>query len=635
MLQTIISYFRRSNAMNIFIGSSTLAAFFYFVIKIKNKISSYFVNSAYNRKTNMLLAERNQLLQKFIQENHYKVPEKDQKIIQHSHLLELREHFLSGKYTSEQITLSLLLRAASVGVEFGYLSDVNIEETLKLSREADVLYAKIKEDPKELSKLPFLGLPLSIKESIPTAGFRTTLGYAVNASKERNKKDCYFIEVLRKKGAIPLVTTNVPQGLIAIESQNSVYGKSLNPFCKERTTGGSTGGEAGLIRQYCSAAGIGSDIGGSIRIPCNFSGIYGFKPSALRISRMDMMDLDSNIKRGGISNIVNSSLGPMARSVSDLVFIMKNLFGEFSRDTYLLNKKFSEKKYEANQSKEKVFKIGYIVEMNWAKTAPPIVSVMEDVINTLKNNDKTDGYKFQMEEFSFSKYEELYFLSLKLFASLGNFERILNALKGEDTMNFYLNILRIHQLPRWSRGFISKIFSILGRTRESYLLSKTNGKITLKEYLEEVRRLNSLKDEFYNIYQSQGFDALITPVTPFLAPHHGDSKDFVVFVHFNLLHNFLDLPSGVIPIRKAGKIEKNYSDKYNDKYTDLIKKNLYHKGENLPIGLQIATLTNEDEACLALMKVINNILIKNNVIEKLIVNKDDEEYETLQVDNLQ
>ena len=97
--------------------------------------------------------------------------------------------------------------------------------------------------------------------------------------------------------------------------------------------------------------------------------------------------------------------------------------------------------------------------------------------------------------------------------------------------------------------------------------------------------------------------------------------------------NILDLPCGVIPIRKAGKIESSYSDCHNDRFTKILRRNV-NNAENLPIGIQIASLTHEDEACLAIMKIVNNILISNKFVEKLIVDKEDDIYENIQVDNL-
>lgn len=86
-------------------------------------------------------------------------------------------------------------------------------------------------------------------------------------------------------GAIPIVKTNVPQTLFAFECNNPVWGRSTNPYNSKYTCGGSTGGEGALLAMDGSAIGIGSDIGGSLRIPAAYCGIYALKTTSGRLSR--------------------------------------------------------------------------------------------------------------------------------------------------------------------------------------------------------------------------------------------------------------------------------------------------------------------------------------------------------------
>ena len=215
------------------IFGTTVLLIFVKVFKIlSNTLNSYFINSAYKKQAENLISKRNETIVVFITEYKDKVSIEDQKLIQQSHLLQLKEYFLSGKYSSVQITISLLFGAVHVGKENNYIADINFEDTLRLAREADLFFSINKNNQELLQKFPILGLPLSFKESLPAAKFRSTLGYCVNVTRPPND-DCYLINVLRRKGAIPLITTNVPQGLISCESDNNIYGKSLNPFDKD------------------------------------------------------------------------------------------------------------------------------------------------------------------------------------------------------------------------------------------------------------------------------------------------------------------------------------------------------------------------------------------------------------------
>jgi amidase len=96
--------------------------------------------------------------------------------------------------------------------------------------------------------------------------------------------DADVVALLKAAGAIPIVKTNVPQTMFAFECSNPVWGRSLNPYNGAFTCGGSSGGEGAMLAIDGSALGIGSDIGGSLRIPAAMCGVYSLKPSPLRVS---------------------------------------------------------------------------------------------------------------------------------------------------------------------------------------------------------------------------------------------------------------------------------------------------------------------------------------------------------------
>jgi hypothetical protein len=93
-----------------------------------------------------------------------------------------------------------------------------------------------------------------------------------------------LVATLRDAGAIVIAKTNIPQTLFAFESVNPLWGRALNPWSVAHTPGGSSGGEGAFLAADGAALGIGSDIGGSIRIPAGYCGIYGLKPCQARVS---------------------------------------------------------------------------------------------------------------------------------------------------------------------------------------------------------------------------------------------------------------------------------------------------------------------------------------------------------------
>jgi Asp-tRNA(Asn)/Glu-tRNA(Gln) amidotransferase A subunit family amidase len=158
---------------------------------------------------------------------------------------------------------------------------------------------------------PLQGVPVSIKSSIEVAGFRCESGTRLRAGFIA-KQDAPLVTRLRAAGAIVLGVTNTPELLMAWETDNLLYGRTNSPWDLNRTPGGSSGGEAAAIAAGMSAGGVGSDGGGSIRVPAHFCGICGLKPTPGRIPSTGHFPAS-----GGPFALIGV-VGPMARSVADV-----------------------------------------------------------------------------------------------------------------------------------------------------------------------------------------------------------------------------------------------------------------------------------------------------------------------------
>jgi Asp-tRNA(Asn)/Glu-tRNA(Gln) amidotransferase A subunit family amidase len=165
---------------------------------------------------------------------------------------------------------------------------------------------------------PLHGLPITIKDTIDTAGLRTTSGSRIRAEHIPNQ-DAASVARLKAAGAIVLGKTNVPEMAIPYESENPVFGRTNNPHDVERTAGGSSGGEAAAISACLSPAGIGSDLSGSIRVPAHFCGIAGLKPTTGRVPMEGHTPQASGVVGLG------ACIGPMARRVEDLALLFRVL----------------------------------------------------------------------------------------------------------------------------------------------------------------------------------------------------------------------------------------------------------------------------------------------------------------------
>ena len=225
------------------------------------------------------------------------------------------------------------------------------DEALSAAQQVDA-YRQAKEYSleEELKHFPLLGLPFSVKDNANLTGYDSTCGTASRCFQPASQ-DAVVITLLKRAGAIPFVRSNVPQSLMVAESDNNVWGRSLNPWDLARTPGGSSGGEAALLAADASPAGIGTDVGGSVRGPSHNSGVIALKPCFGRISKQGFT-APRELNRNG-QEAIKSVVGPMARSVSDLVLILKTWFVSVSSDPAIVPLRFDLKQYE-NKEKLKI-----------------------------------------------------------------------------------------------------------------------------------------------------------------------------------------------------------------------------------------------------------------------------------------
>jgi len=172
---------------------------------------------------------------------------------------------------------------------------------------------------------PLHGVPLTIKSCIDVAGWPAAAGSVLRGDYVA-QMDAPLVARLRAAGAILLGNTNTPEYLMAYETDNSLSGKTSNPWNLERSAGGSSGGEAAAIASGCSAGGVGSDGGGSIRVPAHFCGICGLKPTPGRIPAT------GHFPGGGGAFGWIGVVGPMARTVADLHALFEVLAGPDAGD---------------------------------------------------------------------------------------------------------------------------------------------------------------------------------------------------------------------------------------------------------------------------------------------------------------
>ena len=231
--------------------------------------------------------------------------------------VEMADGVRAGKFSPVELVEAHIARIERVNPRLNAFVHIAIDQAREEARRAETAPRRRK---KQHSPGALQGVPITIKSSIDVAGFPCECGSRIRIG-NRPVSDAPLVARLRAAGAIILGNTNAPEFLMAYETDNLLYGRTNSPWDFGRTPGGSSGGEAAAIASGCSAGGVGSDGGGSIRIPAHYSGICGLKPTPGRVPSTGHFPGSA----GPFAQL--GVVGPMARSVRDVERLFQIMAG--------------------------------------------------------------------------------------------------------------------------------------------------------------------------------------------------------------------------------------------------------------------------------------------------------------------
>ncbi len=278
---------------------------------------------------------------------------------------EMAEKIKTQELTSLEITETIIERIEKINPIINAYCTPTFDLARKLAKKAD-------EAVKKGEKMGLLhGIPVSIKDETETKGIRTTFG---SKTFENNiaRKDEAVVRRLKDAGAVILGKTNTPAFGYKGETDNLIFGVTRNPWNLERTPGGSSGGAAGAVASGLGPIGIGSDGGGSIRIPSCFCGLFGLKSTFGRVPQNSM-------KLMGYTGTFTHK-GPLVRYVKDAALVLDIIAGQDDSDRYSVpNPNFSY--LERLNNAPNNLKIGYSLDLGFAEALDPEVekSVMNGI----------------------------------------------------------------------------------------------------------------------------------------------------------------------------------------------------------------------------------------------------------------
>ena len=232
---------------------------------------------------------------------------------------ELGRLITTGELSSREVVDAHLRRAESINPTINAITDLQADAARELAIQAD--------EALRLGKPAgaLHGVPITVKSSIAARGCRHECGTPLRLGQVA-EKDASLVAKLKQNGAIVLGTTNVPEFLMAYETDNAIYGRTNSPLDPDFTPGGSSGGCSAAVASGCSAGSFGSDAGGSVRVPAHFCGLCGLKPTPGVISR------DGHWPAVAGPSTTLAAVGPIVKTAEDLDLFLDLTMGSDAGD---------------------------------------------------------------------------------------------------------------------------------------------------------------------------------------------------------------------------------------------------------------------------------------------------------------
>ncbi|TCD71441.1 hypothetical protein EIP91_010147 [Steccherinum ochraceum] len=492
----------------------------------------------------------------------------------------------TGVWSSVAVTTAFYKRAIIAQQLTNCLTEIFIERALARAQHVD---DHLKNTGSVLG--PLHGLPISLKDQFCMKGLETIMGYASWIG-QVSDVDSVIVEILYDLGAVPFVRTNVPQTLMWGETYNHVFGRTTNPYNRYMTPGGSSGGEGALLALKGSPLGIGTDIGGSVRIPSAFCGLYTLRPSYERLPYANAV----NAQEGQES--ISSVLGPMANSLSAVRRFTKAVLdakpAPWDRDPLVPRKPWSHREYALEEHGGGV---GMCFAIMWdngvVKPHPPLGRAMRIVKEALE----AAGHR--VIDWEPHRHMELYITGERIFAADGGHDyRVECAKSGEPLITTCLPNEDAHDYPLDKP--LAKVLVGEPEHLSAYDLWQLHKqkRILRKSYLDHWQATVSRTGT------GRPVDAIITPAVACLACPHGTNSD----AFYTTLFNILDYATTVFPVMFSDKnVDAKDPPHEFRNHEDEVIYNLYEPElfHGLPVGLQLAGRTQEEEAVIAMTEVVD------------------------------
>lgn len=411
-----------------------------------------------------------------------------------------------------------------------FLSRIEQHQSLNAFVEvfADEALARAEELDRSEKKGRLHGVVIGIKDNICYKGHKLSASSGI-LQDFTSVYSATAVERLLQEGAIIIGRQNCDEFGMGSTNENSVYGPVLNPINPAHVPGGSSGGSAASVKAGLCMASLGSDTGGSVRLPADFCGIVGYKPAYGRISRHGLIAYASSF----------DVIGVLANSVPDVTIILEVISGPDEFDSTAISQKLD----VSVPAEGKKFKIAYFPEwINHASIDPEISAAIRSKLDALK----AEGHVVEPVEFSLTEYIVPTYYILTTAEASSNLSRYDGVRFGKNWHASEQDLASFYQQNR-KKGFGSEVKRriMLG----TFVLSAGYYDAYYTKAQQVRRLLQRQTDLIFN-----DFDFIISPNAPSVAYKSGEKKEDKLAMYmgdiFTVFANLTGVPAASLPVFK-------------------------------------------------------------------------------------
>jgi fatty acid amide hydrolase len=436
---------------------------------------------------------------------------------------------------------------------------------------------------------PLHGVPITIKECLDLEGTPSTFGLPSRAHILAQRDDPYVAR-LRQAGAIILGKTNVAQLLLYYESDNPLYGHTNNPWNLEHTPGGSSGGQASIIAAGGSPLGLGTDIGGSLRVPATFCGIASLKPTTGRLPDLGRFSVPIG------QRAIVSQVGVLARCVADVALGLETINGGRNPACEPPMPLGDPGTVEVSR-----LRVAYYTDDGTFQVAPAVRRAVEQAAALLAD---LGAQVVEWRPPDVQQARDIFFRILSADRGRGMKEAL-----GRDKRDPRITaILSPAGLPRPILAVFSALASVFGQ-RTLAGMARDFGYGDTHDYWQIVEAQMSYQERFrLALDQSDGgpFDVVLCPACSLPAFTHGASRDLATAGAYATLYNVLGYPAGVVPLTRVGAQEDVGRSRSRDG-AEKVARRVEIGSAGLPVGVQVVARPWREHVALAVMRTIEEV----------------------------